>query len=79
VLTLVPSGDGWTGRIVTDTPLPELTVESVVAGGDRLWVSAPFGDSSLQLRLIVDGDQVRGWWNLGYEEQGTIRGRRTAP
>ncbi len=79
VVTLEPAGPDWTGTIVTDTPLPELTVESVMAGGDRLWISAPFESSSLQLRLIVEGDTVRGWWNLGYSEQGTIRGRRTPP
>ncbi len=75
-LTLERTAAGWAGRIASDTPLPELEVAEVHAGGNRLWVSAPFDNRSLDLRLIVYGKAVRGWWNLGYSEQGTIRGER---
>jgi hypothetical protein len=78
-LTLEPTNGGWGGRIETDTPLPVLGVSEVEAGGDRLWVAAPFEDQTLNLRLIVEGADVRGWWNLGFAEQGVLRGRRLSP
>jgi hypothetical protein len=79
VLTLIleEAEDGWAGRIETDAPsLPALDVGHVVAGADRLWVSAPLGGETLELRLVLDGEELRGWWNLGYSEQGTLRGVR---
>jgi imidazolonepropionase-like amidohydrolase len=78
-LTLEQADGGWGGRVETDTPLPVLEVTEVAAGGDRLWVSAPFEDQTLALRLIVEGEEVRGWWNLGIAEQGVLRGRRISP
>jgi tetratricopeptide (TPR) repeat protein len=78
-LTLEPADGGWGGRVETDTPLPTLYVTEVAAGRDRLWVSAPFEDQTLALRLIVEGEEVRGWWNLGFAEQGVLRGRRISP
>jgi tetratricopeptide (TPR) repeat protein len=78
-LTLEQADGGWGGRIETDTPLPVLGVSEVEAGGDRLWVAAPFEDQTLNLRLVVEGADVRGWWNLGFAEQGVLRGRHVSP
>ena len=77
ILTLERSGETWTGRIDTDTPLPPLETSAVTAGGNRLWVSAPLDGRSLDLRLIVEKGEVRGAWNLGSSEQGLLRGRRS--
>ena len=77
-LTLEEADGGWAGRIETDTTLPVLDVGEVVAGADRLWVSAPFDDQALELRLVVDGENVHGWWNLGFAEQGVLQGWRVS-
>ena len=77
-LTLEEADGGWTGRIDSDGALPVLDVGEVETGTDRLWVSAPFEDEALELRLVVDGEDVRGWWNLGFAEQGILQGRRVS-
>ena len=77
-LTLGETNGGWTGRIDSGGALPVLDVGEVAAGADRLWVSAPFEDEALELRLVVHGEDVHGWWTMGVLEQGLIQGRRVS-
>ena len=46
----------------------------VVAGGDRLWAAAQFGNDALELWLRVRGDSVTGAWALGFANNGRLAG-----
>jgi hypothetical protein len=49
---------------------------SVLAGGDRAWVTSPTDFGPIDFRLRFHGDSVTGYWILNLNSTGTIAGHR---
>lgn len=83
-----PSGK-WSGRKLDDQKGNENSgdgsttvasdLQSVTVGGDRLWavIATPFG--SMELRLVVRGSDVSGYWAGPFGQNGNVRGTKQEP
>jgi imidazolonepropionase-like amidohydrolase len=51
-------------------------LRSVIAGGDRLWAVAdsPFGP--LEFRIVVNGENLNGYWAGPFGQNGTLKGKK---
>jgi len=86
------SNDKWSGRKLdarssalqntSDSPSNQAEgsdLQSVTAGGDRLWAIADLPFGAIEFRLIVRGEEVSGYWAGPFGQNGSVRGRKLNP
>lgn len=53
------------------------SLQSLTAGGERLWAVANSGYGPLEFRITVHGDELSGYWAGPFGQNGTLRGTRS--
>jgi hypothetical protein len=75
---LVIEGDDkgpYRGKSVRGTESNPL--QSVAAGGDRLWAVANSGYGPLEFRITVHGDELSGYWAGPFGQNGSLKGTKS--
>jgi len=76
-----PDGpDGNDGRLrgtLTGISAGPIAATSVLAGANRLWVSADSPSGPLEFRITINGSTVTGYWDALFGNNGRLTGSKT--
>jgi hypothetical protein len=72
MIEVLPSGQ--LGGKQLDAGVEGKTLDSVIAGGDRIWAVGGSQSGPIEFRIVVSGNNLSGYWDSPYGSNGHLTG-----